>query len=330
MEAGEGATVEHQAPSNISRLEEFGVDAKTVQKLREAGYMTVESVAFTPKRTLESIKGIGETKLPKIMEAANKICQIGFQTAADYHTSRVDMIKLTTGSEELDKLLGGGIETGNMTELFGEFRTGKTQLCHTLCVTSQLPVDARGGEGKALYIDTEGTFRPERLVEIATRFGMKPEDVLENVSYAKAHSTDQQMSLLEQAAAMMVESRYVLIVIDSATALFRTDYSGRGELAERQQKLAQFLRRLQRLADEFGVAVVVTNQVTAKPDSMSFGPTVVPIGGNIMAHASTTRLSLRKGKGENRICKVYDSPCLPEGEATFAISALGVVDSTDK
>lgn len=156
--------------------------------------------------------------------------------------------------------------------------------------------------------------------------------MLDNVSYAKAHNSEHQMVLLEQAAALMAENRYALIVVDSATALFRTDFSGRGELAERQQRLAQFLRRLQRLADEFGVAVVITNQVTAKVDggpAAMFGPQITPIGGNIIAHASTTRLFLRKGRGENRVCKVYDSPCLPEGEATFAIAETGVVDASD-
>lgn len=241
------------------------------------------------------------------------------------------MLRLTTGSKAFDELLKGGLETGSMTELIGEFRTGKTQLCHTLCVTCQLPMDQGGGEGKALYIDTEGTFRPERIQAIATRYGLNPDDVLENVSYAKAHNSEHQMTLLEQAAGLMAENRYALIIVDSATALFRTDFTGRGELAERQQRLGQFLRRLQRLADEFGVAVVITNQVTAKVDggASMFGPQIAPIGGNIIAHASTTRLMFRKGRGEQRICKVYDSPCLAEGEATFAIGENGIVDATD-
>lgn len=154
--------------------------------------------------------------------------------------------------------------------------------------------------------------------------------MLENVSYAKAYNSDHQMTLLEQACGMMAENRYGLIIVDSATALLRTDYSGRGELAARQMKLAQFLRRLQRMADEFGVAVVITNQVVATVDAaVAFGPQMKPIGGHIMAHASTTRLFLRKGRGENRVCKVYDSPCLPEAEATFAISPQGIVDGTD-
>ena len=195
------------------------------------------------------------------------------------------------------------METGSLTELYGEFRTGKTQLCHTLCVICQLPVEQGGGEGKALYIDTEGTFRPERLSQISQRFGLDPNDVMDNVAYARAYNSEHQMQLLMQAGALMSESRFALVIVDSATALFRTDYTvdsatalfrtdytGRGELSTRQQNLAQFLRGLQKLADEFGVAVVVTNQVVANPDTGVFAKDPLkPIGGNIMAHASTTR-----------------------------------------
>ena len=158
---------------------------------------------------------------------------MGFTTAAEYAKHREDIINISTGSKELDTLLAGGIETGSITELFGEFRTGKTQLCHTLCVTCQLSVEQGGGEGKALYIDTEGTFRPERLVKIAERYGLNADDVLDNVSYARAYNSDHQNTLLEQAGGMMAESRYAIVVVDSATNLYRTDYTGRGELAER-------------------------------------------------------------------------------------------------
>lgn len=147
------------------------------------------------------------------------------------------------------------------TQVFGEFRSGKTQLCHTLCVTCQLPLAQGGGEGKAMYIDTEGCFRPNRLVAIAERYGVSADQVLENVVFARAHNSEQQMELLKQAAALMSEDRFVLLVVDSATSHFRTDFSGRGELSERQQHLAQFLRQLTRMASEFGLAVVLTNQV---------------------------------------------------------------------
>lgn len=279
-----------------------------------------------------NIKGISEAKADKILLEATKLVPMGFTTATEFHQRRAEIVYITSGSQELDKLLGGGLETGSITEIFGEFRTGKTQLCHTLAVTCQLPVEQGGGAGKCLYIDTEGTFRPERLVATAQRFGLNPDEVLDNVAYARAYNSDHQSALLTQASAMMSESRYALLIVDSATSLYRTDFSGRGELSARQMHLARFLRTLLRLADEFGVAVVISNQVVAQVDGASAmfnADPKKPIGGNIMAHASTTRLYLRKGRGETRICKIYDSPCLPEAEATFAINADGIGDATD-
>lgn len=268
-------------------------------------------------------------KADKILAEAAKIVPMGFSTASEFHLRRKEIIYITTGSQELDKILHGGFETGSITEMFGEFRTGKTQLCHQIAVTCQLPLEQGGGEGKCLYIDTEGTFRPERLLAVAERYGLNGQDVLNNIAYARAYTSDHQMHLLVQAAAMMSESRYAVLIVDSATALFRTDYSGRGELAPRQVALGQFLRMLLRLADEFGVAVVVTNQVVAQVDggAMFQADPKKPIGGNIMAHASTTRLSLRKGRGENRVCKIYDSPCLAEEEAAFSIKPDGIQDA---
>eukprot|EP00069_Balaena_mysticetus_P015153 bmy_09182T0 len=310
----------------------------------------LEAVAYAPKKELINIKGISEAKADKILTEAAKLVPMGFTTATEFHQRRSEIIQITTGSKELDKLLQGGIETGSITEMFGEFRTGKTQICHTLAVTCQLPIDRGGGEGKAMYIDTEGTFRPERLLAVAERYGLSGSDVLDNVAYARGFNTDHQTQLLYQASAMMgsgkeqnltwarnrlqrirVPCRYALLIVDSATALYRTDYSGRGELSARQMHLARFLRMLLRLADEFGVAVVITNQVVAQVDgaAMFAADPKKPIGGNIIAHASTTRLYLRKGRGETRICKIYDSPCLPEAEAMFAINADGVGDAKD-
>ncbi|XP_071453981.1 DNA repair protein RAD51 homolog 1 [Hetaerina americana] len=323
--------LEESGPQLITKLEGLGISATDVKKLAEAGYHTVEAVAFAPKKELLSIKGISEAKADKIIAEACKIVPMGFTTATEFHQKRSEIIQLTTGSKELDRLLYGGIETGSITELFGEFRTGKTQLCHTLAVTCQLPIDQNGGEGKCLYIDTEGTFRPERLLAVAERYKLCGTDVLDNVVYARAYNTDHQTQLLVLASAMMVESRYALLIVDSATALYRTDYAGRGELAARQMHLARFLRMLLRLADEFGVAILITNQVVAQVDGAALfaADPKKPIGGNIIAHASTTRLYLRKGRGETRICKIYDSPCLPETEAMFAINADGIGDAKE-
>eukprot|EP00927_Polykrikos_kofoidii_P064969 TRINITY_DN60769_c0_g1_i1.p1 TRINITY_DN60769_c0_g1~~TRINITY_DN60769_c0_g1_i1.p1 ORF type:complete len:380 (+),score=68.01 TRINITY_DN60769_c0_g1_i1:76-1215(+) len=297
--------------------------------LVEQGIHCVETIAFMPLRKLLEVKGIGEQKAKRIYDAARQLVPMRMVSAAEMLQMRKNMVQLTTGSSTLDSLLEGGVETGQITEIFGEFRCGKTQICHTLCVTCQLGIDQGGAESKALYIDTEGTFRPERLVSIAERYNLNAEDVLENVTYARAYNAEHQEKLLAEASAVFCDSRYALLVVDSATGLFRTDYTGRSELADRQQALNRFLRKVQRIADEHGVAVVITNQVMSTPESgPSFmGPQVKPIGGHIIGHASQTRLFLRKGKGETRICKIYDSPNLPEGEAVFAISKGGIVDA---
>ncbi|XP_030745939.1 DNA repair protein RAD51 homolog 1 [Sitophilus oryzae] len=323
--------IDDGGPQPLTRLEANGINAGDIKKLQDAGYHTVESVAYTPKKYLLSIKGISEQKADKILAEASKLVPMGFMTATEFLQKRSDMIMITTGSKELDRLLGGGIETGSITEMFGEFRTGKTQMCHTLAVTCQLPIENGGAEGKCLYIDTEGCFRPERFLSIAERYQMDKQSVLDNISHARAYNTDHQTQLLIQASAMMAETRYALLIVDSAMALYRTDYSGRGELANRQMHLARFLRMLLRLADEFGVAVVITNQVVAQVDgaAMFNADPKKPIGGNIMAHASTTRLYLRKGRGETRMCKIYDSPCLPEAEAMFAINPDGIGDAKE-
>ncbi|KAG0182944.1 recombinase rad51 [Apophysomyces sp. BC1021] len=323
---------EEGGPSHISCLEGNGISAADVKRLKDAGMYTVESVAFAPKKALLAIKGISETKADKLLMEAAKLVELGFTTAMDVHKRRQEIVTITTGSKELDRALGGGIETGSITEIFGEFRTGKSQLCHMLSVTSQLPVALGGGEGKCMFIDTENTFRPTRILSIAQRYELNPEGTLDNIAYARAYNTDHQTSLLIQAAAMMTEARFAVLIVDSAMALYRTDYAGRGELAARQMHLAQFLRHLQRLADEFGVAVVITNQVVAQVDGAAamFNPDPKkPAGGNIIAHASCTRLYLRKGRNQNRICKVYDSPSLPENECTFAILEDGIGDAEE-
>merc|ERR1712116_110516 len=185
------------------------------------------------------------------------------------------------------------------TEVFGEFRTGKTQLSHTLCVTTQLPGEGGFTGGKIIYIDTENTFRPDRLRPVADRFNLDQDAVLDNVLYARAYTSEQQMELLDFVCAKFHEEPGVF--------------------------------KLQKISEEYNVAVLVTNQMTSDPGAtMSFqADPKKPIGGNIVAHASTTRISLRKGRGELRIAKIYDSPDLPESEATFAITAGGLDDAKD-
>ena len=285
------------------------------------------------RRCLAKIKGMSEAKIEKIMEAARKLCDSGFITAAEHAIRRQSIFRITSGSAELDKLMGGGIQSMSITEAFGEFRTGKTQMSHTLCVTCQLPVSMGGAGGKAAYIDTEGTFRPERIKSIAERFNLDPDEAAENVIYARAYNSEHQMELITYLAARFAEEKgiYRVLIVDSIIALFRSDFTGRGELSERQQKLNQMLSRLMKIAEEFNLAVFITNQMSSDPGAgMSFvADPKKPVGGHILAHASTTRLSLRKGRGETRIAKIYDSPDVPEAEATYAIGGGGIVDATE-
>ena len=279
-----------------------------------------------------ALQGMSDAKLEKLQAVAFGLVPMGFTTASAMAEQQVARIMIGTGCQELDNILEGGLESGSITEVYGEYRCGKTQFCHTLAVTCQKEVDMGGGEGKCLYIDTEGTFRPQRLQQIAEAHGLCPESVLENVAYARAHNTEHQNQLLVAAASMMAETRFSLVIVDSATALYRTEYNGRGELSSRQVSLGRFLRNLQRLADEFGVAVVVTNQVVAANldgASMFAGPSLKAVGGNIMAHATTTRLWFKKGRGENRMVKIISSPYLPERDAQFGIQDGGITDAKE-
>ncbi|XP_039031621.1 DNA repair protein RAD51 homolog [Hibiscus syriacus] len=189
-------------PFPMEQLQESGIASLDIKKLKDAGLCTVESIVYTPRKDLLQIKGISEAKVDKIMEAASKLVSLGFTSASQLHAQRLEIIQITSGSSELDKILEGGIETGSITDIYGEFRSGKTQLCHILCVTCQLPLDQGGGEGKAMYIDAEGTFRSQRLFQIGERFGLNSADVLENVAYARAYNTDHQSRLLVEAASM--------------------------------------------------------------------------------------------------------------------------------
>lgn len=318
---------------DIDLLQNHGINVADIKKLKQAGICTVKGIQMTTKKKLCAVKGISEAKMEKIKEAANKLCDPGFLTALEYSDKRKSVFRISTGSTELDKLMGGGLESMAITEAFGEFRTGKTQLSHTLCVTAQLPGANGYTGGKVVLIDTENTFRPERLRSIADRFNLDQNAVLDNVIYARAYTSEHQYELLDLVAAKFYEEQGVfkLLIVDSIMALFRVDFSGRGELADRQQKLAQMLSRLQKISEEYNVAVFITNQMTADPGAaLSFQvDPKKPIGGNILAHASTTRISLRKGRGETRVAKIYDSPDLPENEATFAITSGGINDAKE-
>ena len=310
-----------------------GIGPTTASKLIEAGYSTLESIATVSIGELASIGGMGQKTVQKIIESAREALEIDFETAKQVLERRRNLAKITTGSATLDTLFGGGIETGAVTELYGEFRTGKTQLAHQLCVTCQLPVEKGGlrdGDDypKVVYVDSEGTFRPERIVSMASRWSddLDVDIILENILHGRAHNSDHQMVLVEKMLKDYLPTENVkLLVVDSLISHFRAEYVGRGTLATRQQKLNQHIHTILRAAEVGNLAVIVTNQVQSKPDQF-FGDPTAPVGGHIVAHAAQTRVYLRKSKGERRIARIVDSPLLPESEAIFGLTAEGIVD----
>ena len=304
-----------------------GIGATIAKKLSDVGYSTVNSIAITPARMLVEEAGLGDKTAAKIIKAAREALNIGFKTADSVWERRKSLARINTSSTDLDNLLGGGgIETGGLTEFYGEYRTGKTQLMHQLCVNVQLSKEEGGISGKALYIDTEGTFRPERLIQMSEAKGLDYREVLKNVIYARAYSSDHQIMLIKDAMKIIMEKNIKLIIVDSLISHFRAEFIGRGTLANRQQLLNLHIHDLLRLSDMYPeLAVVITNQVQSKPDTF-FGDPNKATGGNIMAHGATVRIYLRKGKGEQRVAKMIDAPNLPEGEAIFALTEGGIVD----
>ncbi|GAB7366396.1 hypothetical protein MBLNU230_g8193t1 [Neophaeotheca triangularis] len=316
---------------DIDDIQAHGIGAADIAKIKLAGYHTVMSVSAATTRTLCKIRGLSDVKVDKIKEAVRKCLPhgAGFKTGLEVQQDRKKCFRLSTSSSQWDAILNGGFESGSINEVFGEFRCGKTQLAHTLAVIAQLPKDLGGANGKVAWIDAEGTYRPERIVQIAERFGLDPEAALDNMLIARPFNSEQQHEGLHSLSEPFATGEYRLLVIDSICALFRTDFSGRGELNERQGKLGQHLRKIIQMAEEFNITVFITNQVQSDPGASALFASVdgrKPIGGHVLAHASTTRILLRKGRGEERVAKVQDSPDCPEKEATYIITTGGIND----
>jgi DNA repair protein RadA len=301
-----------------------GVASTTVNKLLKAGYTTIKAVAMTPAREIADLAGMGSDTAVKVCRLARMHVDPGFVPALEVLEMRQHMVKCTTGSSELDRILGGAI-----TELIGEFGSGKTQICFTLAVTAQQPVEEGGYAGNVCAIDTEGTFMPERIMQIAEERGLDYTKVLEGILIARAYNSEHQIILINSLPELVEKSGIKLIIMDSMIGHFRGEYIGRGTLAERQQKLGSCLSKLLRVAEAFNVAVVLTNQVLSTPDTM-YGDPNKPTGGHVMAHACTHRVFLRKGRKNTRLARVIDSPSLPEEKIRFAITAAGIVDPDEE
>jgi DNA repair protein RadA len=311
-------------PEEIDKL--AGVGEKTAERLKEAGYNDLMSIAAASAGELVASVGVGEDTASKIIASARDALKMGFETATDVLKKRENVGKITTGSKTLDALLGGGVETQAITEMHGAYGSGKSQVGHQLAVNVQLPKEKGGLGGRAIFIDTEATFRAERIMEMAKGVGMDPKKALENILVARAFNSDHQVLLAEKTEEHIKKNNIRVIIVDSLTSSFRSDYTGRGTLANRQQKLNRHLHNLQRLADVYNVAIYATNQVMSRPDIL-FGDPTTPIGGHILGHQATFRVYLRKSKAEKRIAKLIDSPCLPEGETIFKVVMDGIRDA---
>jgi DNA repair protein RadA len=305
-----------------------GVGGKTAERLKENGLTNLMEIANMKAGELSGkVDGIGESAAESIVNSAMNLADVGgFETGTEKMKQREQMRKIGTASSQFNELLDGGIETQAITEIYGEFSAGKTQIAHHLAVNVQKSEEEGGMDKGAIYIDTEDTFTPERAEQMAEAQGMDPEEALDNIFVARAFNSDHQMLLAEEAKQICEENDIGLIVVDSLMAHFRSEYVGRGELAKRQQKLNKHMSTLLKAANAYNVAVVVTNQVMDNPDQM-FGDPTKAIGGNIVAHNCAIIIYLRKGKKDTRVARLEDSPYLPEGEAVFEISDIGIEDA---
>jgi DNA repair protein RadA len=302
-----------------------GVASTTIKKLHKAGLVTMETIAVTPPREIMVLTGMGADTAEKVNRLARMKVDQGFISASDLMEMRKHMLRCRTGSNELNRILGGGVETGVITELIGEFGSGKTQICYTLSVLAPRPVEEGGLGGKVCVIDTEGTFLPERIVQIAEARGYDSQEVLSNVLVARAYNSEHQLTLIRSLPQVAQEHDVKIVIVDSMIGHFRGEYIGRASLAERQQKLSSALSNLLRVAEAFNLGVVLTNQVQSKPDIV-YGDPNRPTGGNVMAHACTHRVYLRKGRANTRLVRVIDSPYLPEEKIRIAITEAGITD----
>ena len=331
-----------------------GVGPATADKLTDAGFESYQSIAVASPAELSNTADIGNSTAADIINAAREAADIGgFESGTAVLERREQIGKLSWLIEEVDDLLGGGIETQSITEVYGEFGAGKSQVTHQMAVNVQLPSEHGGLEGSCIFVDSEDTFRPERIDDMVRGLddeiiqatmdarGMEDasasneEDVtdlvadfLDKIHVAKAFNSNHQILLAEKAKELAQEHEdsdwpVRLLCVDSLTAHFRAEYVGRGELAERQQKLNKHLHDLMRIGDLYNTAVLVTNQVASNPDSY-FGDPTQPIGGNILGHTSTFRMYLRKSKGDKRIVRLVDAPNLADGEAVMRVQDAGL------
>jgi DNA repair protein RadA len=307
-----------------------GIGPTTAKKLKEAGIVSVMDLAVASSDELAVDLNSSKDSAASFIMAAQKLLRDSnvlekeFVTADAALEKRKSMLRCSTGSVALDDLLLGGIETQAVTEFYGEFGSGKSQICHTLCATARQPIAVGGLDGGVIYIDTEGTFRPERVEQIARARGLDPSQILKSVAVCKIYNSSHLELIIKDLGKYINDFKAKLVVIDSIISLHRAEFAGRGTLADRQQRLNNMLHKLVRLTEIYNIAIVITNQVQSSPDTF-FGDPTKAAGGNVLGHASTYRIYLRKS-GENRVAKMIDSPYHPYSETRFTVNEKGTDD----
>lgn len=312
----------------MKELKVQGVGKLTLEKVAEVVECVEDVALFNPEELAERAE-IEIDKAMAIVRAARRLLRGKPGTRRTYSGSEYARVlqereQLTTGVSSLDELLGGGLKVWDIYEFAGEFGTGKTQLCHQLAVTAQLPPSRGGLAGKTVYIDTEGTFSPQRIEAIAGRFGLG--DALEGTYVIRPINADELEEAVVEDLPSLLRDNVRLIIVDSIIALYRAEFKGREMLANRQQRINYLLDWLKRYARRYNSVVAITNQVISQP--VPWGVALkVPAGGNIIAHASTHRLIVRKA-GDAWLMEVLDSPTLARGSsAKFAITERGIESS---
>jgi DNA repair protein RadA len=311
-----------------------GIGPTTAKKLKEAGIVSVMDLAVATADELSvDINASKESASTFIIAAQkllrdSKVLEKEFVTADAALEKRRSLLRCSTGSSTLDELLLGGIETQAVTEFYGEFGSGKSQICHTLCAIARQPIESGGLDSSTIYIDTEGTFRPERVQEIARARGFDPVQVLKNVAVCKVYNSSHLELIIKNLGKYVDDFKAKLVIIDSIISLHRAEFAGRGTLADRQQRLNSMLHKIIRLAEIYNIAIVITNQVQSSPDTF-FGDPTKAAGGNVLGHASTYRVYLRKS-GENRVAKMIDSPYHPYSDARFTVNERGSDDMDEE
>lgn len=331
------STVSETSPSGIIELEIQdieGIGPTTAKKLKEAGIVSVMDLAVATADELSVDINSSKDSASAFIIAAqkllrdSKVLEKEFVTADAALEKRRSMLRCSTGSSTLDELLLGGIETQAVTEFYGEFGSGKSQICHTLCAIARQPIESGGLDSSTIYIDTEGTFRPERVQEIARARGFDPVQVLKNVAVCKVYNSSHLELIVKNLGKYVDDFKAKLVIIDSIISLHRAEFAGRGTLADRQQRLNSMLHKIIRLAEIYNIAIVITNQVQSSPDTF-FGDPTKAAGGNVLGHASTYRVYLRKS-GENRVAKMIDSPYHPYSDARFTVNERGTDDMDEE